>query len=113
MKYKNFKCSLEFLTSYGFEYAYDSETGKRECYKNRFGEIVLDYKQLDPNYWVPQIYINAHNRQQIINIEQEYLLLGNKKIKKTFDMLNDIAKNRIVTYGKLFDILIEPQYLNV
>ena len=113
MKYKNFKTSLEFLTSYGFEYTYDSETKKRECYKNRFGEIVLGYKRLDPNDWVPQIYIKAHNCQRIINIEQEYLLLGNRKIKKTFDMLNDIAKNSIMKHGKLFDILIEPQYLNV
>ena len=113
MKYENFKTSLEFLTSYGFEYTCDSEMEKCECYKNRFGKIILVYKQLDPNDWVPQIYIKAHNWKQKINIEQEYLLLGNRKIKKTFDMLNDIAKNSIVKHGKLFDILIEPQYLNV
>ena len=113
MKYENFKTSLEFLTSYGFEYICDFEMEKRECYKNRFGEIILGYKRLDPNDWVPQIYIKAHNCQRIINIEQEYLLLGNKKIKRTFDMLNDIAKNSIMKYGKLFDILIEPQYINV
>ena len=113
MKYKNFKSSLEFLISYGFEYTCDSETGKRESYKNRFGEIILGYKHLDPNDWVPQIYINTHNRQRLINIEQEYMLLGNKKIKKTFHMLHDIAKNSIVKHGKLFEVLIEPQYLNV
>ena len=113
MKYEDFKTSLEFLTLYGFEYTYDSETGKRECYKNRFGEIILSYNRLDVNNWIPQIYIKAHNRQQIIDIEQAYLTLGNRKIKNTFDMLNAVAKNSVVTYGKLFDILIEPQYLNV
>ena len=113
MKYEDFKTSLEFLTLYGFEYTYDSETGKRECYKNRFGEIILSYNRLDVNNWIPQIYIKAHNRQQIIDIEQAYLILGNRKIKNTFDMLNAVAKNSVVTYGKLFDILIEPQYLNV
>ncbi|MBR5242052.1 MAG: hypothetical protein IKV20_02825 [Clostridia bacterium] len=113
MKYEDFKTSLEFLTLYGFEYTYDSETGKRECYKNRFVEIILSYNRLDVNNWIPQIYMKAHNRQQIIDIEQAYLILGNRKIKNTFDMLNAVAKNSVVTYGKLFDILIEPQYLNV
>lgn len=28
MKHKDFKSSLEFLLDYGFEYTYDSETGK-------------------------------------------------------------------------------------
>ena len=113
MNYKDFKTSLEFLTLYGFEYTYDSETGKQECYKNRFGEIILSYKRLDSDSWIPQIYIKAHNRKQIINIEQAYLILGNRKIENTYDMLNAVAKNSVVTYGKLFDILIEPKYLNV
>ena len=110
-RFKDFKSSLEFLTSYGFEYCYDSATGKRECYKNRFGEIILDHKQLDPNCWIPQICIEINYRKQIINVEQEYFLLHNKKSKNLFDMLHIIAKNKIATRGKLFDILIEPKYL--
>lgn len=43
-KYRDFKSALCFLEEYGFEYTKDSVTGKRECYKNYFGEIVLEYK---------------------------------------------------------------------
>lgn len=111
MKYKDFRSSLAFLTAYVFKYCYDSATGRRECYKNGFGEIILGYKQLDPNDWVPQICIEINYWKQVINVEQEYLLLGNKRSKKLFDMLHYIAKRKIEQSGKLFDILIDPQYL--
>ena len=56
-KYKDFQSSLEFLLDYGFEFSKDSATGRHKCYKNEYGEIVLRYKKLDPNYYVPQICI--------------------------------------------------------
>ena len=76
MKHKDFKSALEFLVDYGFEYCYDSATGKRNCYKNRFGEIVLDYKRIDPNYWVPEICVEINYWKTVIDVEKEY-----KKIK--------------------------------
>ena len=95
----------------GFEYCYDSATGKRECYKNRFGEIVLDSKQLDPNYWKPQICVEINYWKTVIDVEKEYLKLGFKKCKMLYDMLHDVAKSKIYLTGKLFDILVEPNYL--
>lgn len=120
MKYKNFKSALEFLSNYGFEYCYDSATGKRECYKNRFGEIILNYYQLDPNYWIPQICAIISNQRQVIDLEKEYSALGKKRSViyelihriTIFDMLYDVAKNDIETTGKVFGILIETKYLN-
>lgn len=119
MKHKDFKSALEFLVDYGFEYCYDSATGKRNCYKNRFGEIVLDYKRIDPNYWVPQICTEINYWKQVIDIEKKYSALGKKRCllsnlihKATiFDMLYDVANNEIKTTGKVFGILIEPKYI--
>ena len=119
MKHKDFKSSLEFLLDYGFEYTYDSETGKRQCYKNRFGEIVLDYKRVDPNYWIPQICSEINYYKQIIDVEKKYSVLKEKRSAlynfihrvTIFDKLYEIAKNEVNT-GKIFDILIEPKYIS-
>lgn len=120
MKYNDFKSALDFLLDYGFEYCYDSATGRRKCYKNGFGEIVLDYKQLDPNYWIPQICIEISYWKQVLDVEREYSSLGIKRktihdvlYRKTlFDKLHVLAKNDIETKGKIFGILIEPKYLS-
>lgn len=120
MKCKDFQSALEFLLDYGFEYCYDSATGRRKCYKNKFGEIVLDYKQLDPNDWIPQICIEVNCWKQVLDIEREYSLLGKKRKtiyhvlhrKTLYDKLYDIAKNDVETKGKVFGILIEPNCLS-
>jgi hypothetical protein len=120
MQYKDFQSALEFLVDYGFEYCFDSATGRRKCYKNKFGEIVLDYKQLDPNYWIPQICIEINYWKQVLDVEGEYLLRGKSRRttcdmlrrKTLFDKLHDIAKNDIAANGKVFGIIIEPTYLS-
>ena len=120
MKCKDFQSALEFLIDYGFEYCYDSATGRRKCYKNKFGEIILEYKQLDPNDWIPQICIEINYWKQVLDVEREYSSLGRTRrticdmlYRKTlYNKLHDIAKNDIMTKGKVFGILIEPQYLS-
>jgi hypothetical protein len=120
MQYKDFQSALEFLVDYGFEYCFDSATGRRKCYKNKFGEIVLDYKQLDSNYWIPQICIEINYWKQVLDVEGEYLLRGKSRRttydmlrrKTLFDKLHDIAKNDIAANGKVFGIIIEPTYLS-
>ena len=112
MKYKDFKTSLEFLINYGFTYCKDSATGRADCYKNEFGEIVLRYKELDPNYWVPEICVEINFWKTVIDIDKEYKKIRLIKLKKTYDMLHDIAQHNIKTTGKLFGILIHPDYLN-
>ena len=111
MKYKDFKTSLEFLQNYGFEYCKDSATGRAECYKNEFGEIVLRYKQLDPNYWVPEICVEINYWKTIIDVEKEYKKTRLISFKKLYDMLHVVAKYSIKTTGKLYGILIHPDYL--
>lgn len=120
MKYKDFQSALEFLLDYGFEYCYDSATGRRKCYKNKFGEIVLDYERTNPNEWIPQICIEVNYWKQVLNIEREYSSLGKKRKtgcnllhrKTLYDKLYEIAKNDVETKGKIFGILIEPKYLS-
>lgn len=120
MQYHDFQSALAFLADYGFEYCYDSATGRRKCYKNKFGEIVLGYKQLDSNYWIPQICIEINYWKQVLDVEREYLSLGKPRRtiwdvlrrKTLFDKLHDIAKYDIATTGKVFGILIEPTYLS-
>ena len=62
MKYKDFKSALKFLEEYGFEYGLDSITNKRSCYRNFYGEIVLEYYRLDANDYIPQVYIEINGK---------------------------------------------------
>lgn len=118
MRYKDFKSALEFLQDYGFEYSYDSATGRRRCYKNCFGEIVLDYMRLDPNYYVPQICTEINCWKQVVDVEKKYSELKGKRgtlyrlIRRVtmFDMLHEVVKSE-VNNGKVFGILIETKYL--
>ena len=119
MKHKDFQSALEFLLDYGFEYGCDSATGRRQCYKNKFGEIVLDYIQIDPNEWIPQISIEINYWKQVLNVEKEYSLLGKRRTicdllacKTLYDKLHDLAKNDIEKQCKVFGIFIEPKYLS-
>ena len=66
-KYKDFQSSLEFLLDYGFEFSKDSATGRKKCYKNEYGEIVLRSKQIDANYYIPQICIEIHEKATVRN----------------------------------------------
>lgn len=108
-KYKDFQSSLEFLLDYGFEFSKDSATGRKKCYKNEYGEIVLRSKQIDANYYIPQICIEINQWKKIIDIEKEYLLISEKKSKKFYDMVHDVIKNQL-NYNKIFDLRINAKY---
>ncbi len=111
MKYKDFKTALAFLEDYGFEYCLDKVTGKRECYKNEYGELVLNYKRLDANYWVPQLLINIDYCENHIDIDKEYLSLGKKRTIGFYDMLHYVIKAELETNYKIFNLRIDIKYI--
>lgn len=111
-KHNDFKSALSFLEQYGFEYTKDSATGRRECYKNYFGEIVLGYKQLDPNYWVPEISIEINYWKTVINIDVEYKKLKKKRTFNFYRELYEVVNYELHNNYKIFNLSIEQQYID-
>ncbi len=111
-KYNDFESALEFLLDYGFEFCNDSATGRHKCYKNEYGEIVLRYKQLDPNYYVPQICIEINYWKKVIDIDKEFVQISKKKSTMFYDMVHEVINNQINKNNKIFDLRINPQYHN-
>ena len=111
-KYKDFESALEFLLDYGFEFCNDSATGRHKCYKNEYGEIVLRYKQLDPNYYVPQICIEINYWKKVIDIDKEFVQISKKKFTMFYDMVHEVINNQINKNNKIFDLRINPKYHN-
>lgn len=110
-KYKDFETALSFLLDYGFEYSFDKTTGKRRCYKNEYGELVLDYKRIDANYWIPQLLIIINYNEKYIDIEKEYLDLGKKRLIRFYDMLYYVIKAELETNYKIFNLNINIKYI--
>ena len=105
-KYNDFESALEFLLDYGFEFCNDSATGRHKCYKNEYGEIVLRYKQLDPNYYVPQICIEINYWKKVIDIDKEFVQISKKKSTMFYDMVHEVINNQINKNNKIFDLRI-------
>lgn len=112
MKYKDFKSALKFLEEYGFEYGLDSITNKRSCYRNFYGEIVLEYYRLDPNYYIPQIYIEINGWKNKINIEEEYKIISNKKFVGFYTKVHEVIKLELETNFKIYDLIVDSKYLS-
>lgn len=111
-KYRDFKSALCFLEEYGFEYTKDSVTGRRECYKNYFGEIVLEYKQLDQNYWIPEICIEIGYGKTVISIDSEYKALKKKRTRNYYYKLHEVVYSELHNNHKIFNLSIEQQYID-
>ncbi len=111
IKYKDFKSSLEFLTNYGFEYGFDLATDKRECYRNNFGEIILEFVRTEPNEWTPQICVEINCWKKVIDVKEKCSELDLKQSKNIYDTLHNIAKKEAATKGKVLDILVHPKHL--
>ena len=112
MKYKDFKSALKFLEEYGFEYGLDSITNKRSCYRNFYGEIVLEYYRLDANDYIPQIYIEINGWKNKINIEEEYKVISNKKFVNFYTKVHEVIKLELETNYKIYDLIVENKYLS-
>lgn len=111
-KYNDFKSALSFLEQYGFEYTQDSANGRREFYKNYFGKIVLGYKQLDPNYFVPEISIEINYWKTVINIDAEYKELKKKRSLNFYRKLYEVVYFELHNNYKIFNLNIESQYVD-
>ena len=112
MKYKDFKSALKFLEEYGFEYGLDSITNKRICYRNFYGEIVLEYYRLDANEYVPRIYIEINGWKTKINIEEEYKVISNKKFVDFYTKVHEVIKLELETNYKIYDLIVDSKYLS-
>ncbi len=108
MRYLDFKSALKFLEEFGFEYGMDSMTNKRECYRNFYGEIILEYYRLDANEYIPQICIEINGWKSKIDIDEKHKNLSGRNY---YTKLHDVIKLELFTNYKIYNLKVENQYL--
>ena len=108
-KYKDFETALSFLLDYGFDYC--SDNNNRKCYKNEYGELILYWKRIDYDYFLPKLLIKINYNENIIDVDKEYLSLGKKRTIGFYDMLYYVIKAEIETNYKIFNLNINIKYI--
>ena len=105
---QGFLDALKFLANYGFSFS-ESEM----MYFNKYNQsIQISYEQLDPNFWIPKIYINNNydsRKRFALDVYSLYEFLGGKKSKSLMYMLSYIIKHEINTKNSIFGINLSKE----
>lgn len=108
LKEKDFIAALNFLTTYGFTYHENSSS-----YINKYGHAIqFAQYRLDPNYWVPRIYLinnNVSDKKRILLVNQEFKLISKKIFKSEKFKLNFIVNYQLEKTNSIFGLIIEKK----
>lgn len=111
LKENQFVEVFSLLENYGFKYNVE-----KKQYENKYNQsIQFRYYRLDPNLYVPRIYIDNNNyesKRVILNVNEHFKSISKKKFKSERYKLRYIVENELNEKNSIFGLIITKEVEN-